>query len=128
VFLLCDVEGESRHGFHPRTAAGGKFVAPDNINFDAEGRMWVCSDGPGPRNEDGLWVMPLHGEERLLSRLIYRPPIGAECCGPAFTPDGRTIFVSVQHPGSAARAGAAERWPRTAVGTPAPSVVVLRRR
>jgi len=132
VILLCGSYdgGVPSQGFAADVAAQDRFFAPDNINFDAEGRLWVCSDGPGDRGEDGLWVMPLDGEQAGQSRLIYRPPGGAECCGPAFTPDGRSVFVSIQHPGetSASVASASTFWPDAdAPETPRPSVIVLRR-
>ncbi len=30
--------------------------------------------------------------------MFFRAPVGAEVCGPAFTPDDETLFLSVQHP------------------------------
>lgn len=90
--------------------------------------MWICSDGPNSKGEDGLWVMPTRGPQAWLSRLFYRPPEGAECCGPAFTPDGKTLFLSIQHPGgkSASIAEANTRWPDfKADEPPRPSVIVI---
>jgi secreted PhoX family phosphatase len=77
------------------------FAMPDNIAFDDVGRMWVATDGNddtlGPN--DGVWVVDTEGPERGRARQFLSGPIGAELCGPAFTPDCRTLFVAVQHPG-----------------------------
>jgi uncharacterized protein len=45
--------------------------------------------------------------KRGTGRMFFRCPIGAELCGPRFTPDGETLFVAVQHPGD----DSADRWP-----------------
>ena len=48
------------------------------------------------------------GEARL-RRFLVAPP-GAEVTGVTETPDGRTLFVNIQHPGENTRAGA---WPES---------------
>jgi secreted PhoX family phosphatase len=30
--------------------------------------------------------------------MFFRAPVGAEVAGPCFTPDGESLFLSVQHP------------------------------
>jgi secreted PhoX family phosphatase len=77
------------------------FGMPDNLAFDDAGRMWVATDGNddtlGPN--DGVWMVETEGPERGRSRQFLSGPTGAEVCGPAFTPDTRTVFVAMQHPG-----------------------------
>ncbi|MFC4254841.1 PhoX family protein [Croceibacterium xixiisoli] len=130
VFILCGdpKNPQDQAQFHADTSRQGWFVEPDNIGFDPAGRLWVCSDGPGIRGHDGLWVMDTTGPKRGLPRLFYNPPIQSECCSPAFTPDGQTLFLSIQHPSERA-ANLAEvltGWPDFAPGQPPrPAVIAI---
>ncbi|WP_298322921.1 PhoX family phosphatase [Haloactinopolyspora sp.] len=74
---------------------------PDNVAFDPSGRLWLATDGMGGtlNANDGMFVMPIEGEDKGHLRRFVSVPIGAECCGPFITPDGRTATVAVQHPG-----------------------------
>ncbi len=38
-------------------------------------------------------------------------PKGSEGTGPTFTPDGATLFLSIQHPGGGTAATPETRWP-----------------
>jgi secreted PhoX family phosphatase len=132
VFALCGnpaVAGSGAH-FHPDAGPEDWFEAPDNIAFDPQGRMWVCTDGPGARDHDGLWMMEVSGPQAAWPRLFYSPPPGSECCSPAFTRDGKAMFLSVQHPAerSTSLEQAATRWPDFVEGRPPrPSVIVIER-
>lgn len=90
--------------WNPATSHDGWFASPDNACIDADGRLWIATDqGEGwPRTgrSDGLYALETEGAARGTSKLFFRCPIGAELCGPCFTPDGETLFVAVQHPGA----------------------------
>ncbi len=80
------------------------FACPDGLAFDPDGRLWIQTDiGEeamlGALADFGNNVMlcadPTTGEIRR----FLTGPIGQEITGWAATPDGRTAFVNVQHPG-----------------------------
>jgi secreted PhoX family phosphatase len=104
MFILA---GDPRNPEHRATYQGqtdvSPFAMPDNLAFDEVGRMWVATDGVdetlGPN--DGVWVVDTEGPDRGRARQFFSGPTGAEICGPAFTPDFRTLFLAVQHPGVA---------------------------
>lgn len=131
VFLLCGNPADPADGatFPPSTSSEGWFVEPDNIGFDPVGRLWVCSDGPGVRGHDGLWTMHVSGPEAGRPYLFYSAPAQAECCSPAFTLDGRNLFLSIQHPAERAENVDATktRWPDfSEAGPPRPALIVIR--
>jgi secreted PhoX family phosphatase len=90
--------------WNPATSADGWFACPDNCGFDALGRLWVATDqGRGwakTGKADGIYAVGTDGAARGLSQLFFSCPVGAEMCGPCFTPDDATLFLAVQHPGT----------------------------
>lgn len=103
VLLKCGDPSVAEVGasFSTATTANGWFGMPDNCAIDSAGRLWVATDGQGPKatgRTDGLWAVDTEGEARATSKLFFRVPIGAELCGPLMLPDDQTAFVAVQHP------------------------------
>lgn len=104
VLLQCGDPSVAEVGatFSTETTKNGWFGMPDNAAIDADGRLWVSTDGNNPSQTgrtDGLWAVDTDGAARGTSRLFYRVPVGAEMCGPCPTEDLTTMFVAVQHPG-----------------------------
>ena len=88
--------------FSTDTTKNGWFGMPDNCSVDADGRLWVSTDGNSPKETgrtDGLWAVDTEGGARATSKLFFRVPVGAEMCGPLMLPDMATFMVAVQHPG-----------------------------
>lgn len=144
VMLRCGDPAIAAVGatFHPSTSKDGWFGMPDNCAFDADGRLWIATDGNAPSKTgraDGVWALETEGPARGTSKLFYRCPNGAELCGPELTPDMETFFVAIQHPGEADEDDPnakpvtfntpSTRWPDFKDGVPPrPSIVAITRR
>ena len=141
ILLRCGDPLEAAVGatFNPATTKSGWFGMPDNALVDADGRLWIATDGNSQRatgRADGVWALETEGAARGTSKHFYRCPIGAELCGPAMTPDMTTLFVAVQHPGEgqgpkgpSTFEAPSTRWPDFLPDMPPrPSIVAITRR
>lgn len=109
----------------------GWLSCPDNLAVDPEGRLWICSDGQEKTIErnDGLYACDTAGAAAGQTRLFFTGPKGCEVTGACFTPDGKTLFLSVQHPGENTGStfeNPSTRWPDfRADMPPRPSVLAI---
>jgi secreted PhoX family phosphatase len=79
------------------------FNSPDGLAFDSFGRMWIQTDGnfsntgdfAGNGNNQMLVADP---QTKEIRRFLVGPS-GCEITGITWTPDRKTMFVNVQHPG-----------------------------
>jgi len=84
---------------------GDAFACPDGLWVDARGVLWIQTDmstsamGKGDLARLGhncmLAADPKTGEVRR----FLTGPAGCEITGVTATPDGRTMFINIQHPG-----------------------------
>ncbi|HEV7606778.1 MAG TPA: PhoX family phosphatase [Steroidobacteraceae bacterium] len=87
-------------GGYPNRADVSPIHCPDNLGIDPQGRLWIVTDTDDHgRANNGCFVVPTSGPQRGLARQLASGPTGCEVCGCEFTPDGRTLFLSIQHPG-----------------------------
>lgn len=102
------------------------FNSPDGLGFDKDGRLWIQTDGKysnegkfaGMGNNQMLCADPASGEiKRFLTG-----PIACEVTGLTFTPDHKTMFVGIQHPGEKL---ANSHYPDGGDSIPRSSVVVI---
>ncbi|MCU1730242.1 MULTISPECIES: PhoX family protein [unclassified Pseudomonas] len=119
---------------HPGAAKGGStnvtaqnmFNSPDGLGFDADGRLWILTDGDysnagdfaGMGNNQMLCADPATGEIRR----FMVGPVACEVTGIAFAPDQKTLFVGIQHPGETGGSTFPEHLPN---GKPRSSVMAI---
>ena len=121
--------------------AGGEksgFSCPDNLAFDFAGNLWITSDMSGfsmnkidspymPFKNNSLFVIPRYGNEAGKVIRVASAPRDAELTGPWFAPDGKSLFLSVQHPGEQTTDlnNPTSKWPFDEDKIPKPSVVAI---
>jgi hypothetical protein len=120
-------------------AVGGPqsgFSSPDNLIFDAQGNLYMVTDISSSRigkgiyrfqANNGLFVFRTTGPDAGVAYQFASGPVECEMTGPSWTPDGRTLFLSVQHPGeeSPSMDELTSRWPNGGNDVPRPAVVAI---
>jgi uncharacterized protein len=99
---------------------GDAYGAPDGLWFDYFGRLWIQTDqslgGASPYQNVGTNQMLCADPNTKATRRFLTAPAGCEVTGVIVTPDHRTMFVNVQHPGEGSPAENPTQfsnWPHT---------------
>ncbi|MFM8899445.1 MAG: PhoX family protein [Burkholderiales bacterium] len=117
---------------------GDAFACPDGLWTDARGVLWIQTDmstsamGKGDLARLGNNVMLAADVNTGEIRRFLTGPAGCEITGATATPDGRTMFINIQHPGESPseRSDPNEptkisKWPNG--GRPRSATVVIRK-
>ena len=107
--------------------AENTFNSPDGLKFGPGGRLWIQTDGnysnSGAYQHQGnnslLCADPVSGEIR---RFLVGPK-ECEVTGMSFTPDGKTLFVNIQHPGE--EGAGHSHWPDGGQALPRSATVII---
>ena len=107
--------------------ADNMFNSPDGLKFDDNGILWIQTDGnysnegdfAGQGNNQMLAGDPATGEIRR----FLTGPKQCEVTGLTWSPDRRTMFVGIQHPGERGDSN----WPEGGDAVPRSAVVAITR-
>jgi uncharacterized protein len=87
---------------------GDIFACPDGLALDARGVLWIQTDKHASQMYKG--EMQGIGNNQMLAcdrstgevRRFFTGPVNCEVTGVTLTPDLRTMFINIQHPGESA--------------------------
>jgi secreted PhoX family phosphatase len=103
---------------------GDDLGAPDGLWFDKDGRLWIQTDQPGDAAGDwvnigGNMMSCADPATRKITRFLTSPK-NCEVTGVDTTPDGKTMFVNIQHPGEdwTVNFTARSTWPDSGINGP----------
>ena len=99
------------------------FTDPDGLWADRDGRLFIQTDGGQPEGANNQMLVANAGTDEI--RRMFAGPAGCEITGVAITPDRRTMFINVQHPGNGDPA--ISLWPGSGP-VPRDATVVLQRK
>jgi hypothetical protein len=116
IFLIAEATGDTEDAFG----------SPDGLWADPDGRLFIQTDGGQPhRLNDQMLVADTNTGElrRLLTGVT-----GCEVTGIATTPDRRTLFCNIQHPGDGDPSLTNFPAPVDGVTVPRDATLVIRRK
>jgi secreted PhoX family phosphatase len=139
LFVIAGDAARSRSFDGAALGEDNVFCCPDGLWFDPDGRLWIQTDiGESSQNAGDFAQF---GNNQMLAadprtgeiRRFLTGPVGQEITGVCMTPDQRTMFVGVQHPGATttpedhAGGRAVSHWPDGGDAVPRSALVVITR-
>jgi uncharacterized protein len=104
IFALC---GDPAIPANGSTIIGDKYGSPDGIYVAPSGRLWIQTDVSGSTINSGAYsgfgnnqMLCADPNTRETRRFLVGPKV-CEITGVFLTPDEKTMFVGIQHPGEA---------------------------
>ncbi|MCE8037488.1 MULTISPECIES: PhoX family phosphatase [unclassified Halomonas] len=139
IFVLAGDEESGRDLAGEPLGQEAIFASPDGLWIDADRRVWIQTDisesvmNTGIHEVFGNNQMLVANPETGEIRRFLTGPIGQEITGVITTPDQRTMFVNVQHPGATTSAEAfaagesVSHWPDGGSAIPRSATLVITR-
>jgi uncharacterized protein len=101
------------------------FNSPDGLGFDSAGRLWIQTDG----NYSNVGNFANQGNNQMLCadpttkeiRRFFVGPKECEVTGLTFTPDSKTMFINIQHPGEDGNS----HWPEGGAALPRSATIII---
>ena len=129
--LIPDDHADLEHKFEVFLLGDQNMACPDTIKFDSTGRLWIASDGMEAlfNVNEAVYYADTEGPNRGIAKKFLSLPTGAEPCTIEFSPDEKTMFLCVQHPGEGSDyTNPSTRWPDNKPDMPPrPTVVTVQK-
>ncbi|OUE46408.1 Tat pathway signal protein [Billgrantia desiderata SP1] len=139
IFVLAGDQDSGRDLAGEPLGQEAIFASPDGLWIDPDRRVWIQTDisesvmNTGIHEVFGNNQMLVADPETGEIRRFLTGPIGQEITGVVTTPDQRTMFVNVQHPGATTSAEAfaagesVSHWPDGGSAIPRSATLVITR-
>lgn len=129
IFLLAGDVGTETPGTDLVLSAENHLASPDGLWFDYNGLLWIQTDMSGSQQSAG----PFGNNQMLAADPVTREvrrflvgPMDAEITGVVTTPDGKTMFVNIQHPGDRSSwDNFTSNWPEGGSARPRSATVII---
>jgi hypothetical protein len=130
IFMLAGDVGTETPGEDAVTLTeDNHFASPDGLWFDKRGVLWIQTDMSGSQQAEGPF-----GNNQMLAadpvtkevRRFLVGPVECEVTGVIATPDMKTLFVNIQHPGDRSAPGDFNsHWPEGGAVRPRSATVII---
>lgn len=139
LFVLAGDQDDSRDLAGNALVEDNIFASPDGLWIDADRRVWIQTDISESEMNTGIYevfgnnqMLVANPETGEIKRFLTGP-VGQEITGVVTTPDQRTMFVNVQHPGATTTEDAfaegrfTSHWPEGGSAIPRSATLVITR-